>query len=83
MNHWPFIIAAYGLTLLGTAGVTMWAFASMRRAEALASALRRPSSPFVPGEVEGHGDISKGVSTSLDTNGLGDAPISSDQDPRA
>ncbi len=41
MNHWPFIIAAYALTLLGTAGVTAWSWAAMRRAEADADALRR------------------------------------------
>ena len=41
MNHWPFIVAAYGLTLLGTAGVTLWSWASMRRAEREADALRR------------------------------------------
>ena len=41
MNHWPFIIAAYALTVIGTAGVTLWAFISMRKAEKLAEALRR------------------------------------------
>ena len=41
MNHWPFIIAAYGLTLLGTLGVTFWSWSAMRRAEAEADALRR------------------------------------------
>ena len=49
MNHWPYIITAYALTVLGTAGVTLWAFATMRKAEALAGALRRPSSPYRPG----------------------------------
>ena len=82
MNHWPYIIAAYGLTGIGTVGVTLWAFASMRKAEALASALRRPSSPFVPSDVEGRGDISKGVSTSLDTNGVGESPLGN-RNPRA
>ncbi|MEY2927126.1 MAG: hypothetical protein RL367_1603 [Pseudomonadota bacterium] len=33
MNHWPFIIAAYGLTGLVTFGVTLWAWLAMRRAE--------------------------------------------------
>ena len=41
MSHWPFIIAAYGLTLLGTLGVTFWSWSAMRRAEADAEALRR------------------------------------------
>ncbi len=41
MNHWPFIIAAYALSLLGTAGVTLWSWAAMRRAEAEADAVRR------------------------------------------
>ena len=40
MNHWPFIIAAYALTIVGTLGVTMWSVAAMRRAEAEAEALR-------------------------------------------
>ncbi len=39
MNPWPFIIAAYALTLVGTLGVTAWSFAAMRRAEAAAAAL--------------------------------------------
>jgi heme exporter protein CcmD len=33
MNHWAFIIAAYGLTALGTAGVLLWSYLDMRRAE--------------------------------------------------
>jgi Heme exporter protein D (CcmD) len=33
MNHWPFIIAAYAVTLIGTVGVVLWAYQSMRRAE--------------------------------------------------
>ncbi len=33
MNHWPFIIAAYGIAVLGIGGVMLWAFMSMRRAE--------------------------------------------------
>ena len=40
MNHWPFIIGAYGLTILGTVGVTWWSWGAMRRAEADADALR-------------------------------------------
>ena len=41
MSHWPFILAAYGLTLLGTAGLTFWSWSAMRRAEAEADALRQ------------------------------------------
>jgi hypothetical protein len=41
VNHWPFIVAAYGLTLLGTAGVTLWSWTAMRRTEAEADAVRR------------------------------------------
>jgi hypothetical protein len=33
MNPWPFVIGAYVITLGGTALVTAWAWASMRRAE--------------------------------------------------
>jgi hypothetical protein len=36
VNHWPFIIAAYGLTALGTLGVIAWSYLAMRRAEAAA-----------------------------------------------
>ena len=41
MNHWPFILAAYALSILGTAGVTFWSWTEMRRAEADADAVRR------------------------------------------
>ena len=41
MNHWAFVTAAYGVTLLGTAGLAGWAWLSMRRAEAAAESLRR------------------------------------------
>jgi hypothetical protein len=33
MNHWPFIIAAYSLTGLGTGGVILFSLIAMRRAE--------------------------------------------------
>jgi hypothetical protein len=43
MNPWPFILAAYGLTIAGTLAVTLWSLAAMRRAEAAADALsQRP-----------------------------------------
>ena len=41
MNPWPFVIAAYAATIVATAALLMWAYASMRRAEAAADALRR------------------------------------------
>ncbi len=41
MNHWPFIIAAYALTIAGTLGVTGWTWGAMRRAERLSEQLRR------------------------------------------
>ena len=41
MNTWPFVIAAYTLTLAGTASLLTWAWASMRAAEALAESLKR------------------------------------------
>ena len=42
MNPWPFVIAAYGLAIVLTVTLLLWAFASMRRAEAAADALKRP-----------------------------------------
>jgi uncharacterized integral membrane protein len=41
MNHWPFIIAAYAITVLGTLGIAIVSFAAMRRAERQADALTR------------------------------------------
>jgi len=41
MNAWPFIIAAYALTLAATIGLTLWSWAVMRRAEAQAEQLGR------------------------------------------
>jgi Flp pilus assembly protein CpaB len=40
MNQWAFVIAAYAVTLGGTAGLVAWAYAAMRRAEATAERLR-------------------------------------------
>ncbi|MEA3037085.1 MAG: hypothetical protein QOH04_2862 [Sphingomonadales bacterium] len=40
MNPWPFVIAAYAVALLGTAGLLAWSYAAMRRAESEADALR-------------------------------------------
>ncbi|WP_293857454.1 heme exporter protein CcmD [Sphingomonas sp. SCN 67-18] len=41
MNHWPFIIAAYAVTISGTLGLLVWSLREMRRAEAASEALRR------------------------------------------
>ena len=41
MNQWAFVLAAYGLTLLATAGLVAGSWASMRRAEAAAEATKR------------------------------------------
>ena len=42
MNPWPFVTAAYAVAILVTAGLLLWAFVSMRRAEAKADTLKRP-----------------------------------------
>ena len=43
MNPWPFVIAAYGIAIAGTAALTLWSWIAMRCAEADADALgRRP-----------------------------------------
>jgi hypothetical protein len=42
MNPWPFVIAAYSVTVLATAGLVLWSYVAMRRAEAAADALKRP-----------------------------------------
>lgn len=39
MNHWPFIIAAYGTGLLATIILVLWSWIAMRRAEREAEAL--------------------------------------------
>ena len=41
MNHWPFIMAAYGLTALGVIGLSLASWRAMRHAEVRAEALRR------------------------------------------
>lgn len=40
MNHWAFIIAAYGVTLFGTCGLALASYLAMRRAEAAADAMK-------------------------------------------
>jgi len=41
MNHWPFILAAYGIAIGGTLAIAVWSYAAMRRAEKAADALGR------------------------------------------
>jgi hypothetical protein len=41
VNAWPFVIAAYSVAVAMTAALLLWAYASMRHAEAAAAALRR------------------------------------------
>ena len=41
VDPWPFIAAAYALTLLGTLAVTFWSRRAMRKAERDAAALGR------------------------------------------
>ena len=41
MSPWPFVVAAYGVAIALTAALLLWAYASMRRAEAAADALKR------------------------------------------
>jgi len=41
MNHWPFIVGAYAVTIIGTVGVLAASLLRMRRAERQADALTR------------------------------------------
>ena len=41
MNQWAFVTAAYGLAALATVGLVVWAYLSMRQAEADAEAVKR------------------------------------------
>lgn len=41
MNPWPFVIAAYALTFLGTAGLSLASWRAMRAAERRADALTK------------------------------------------
>jgi heme exporter protein CcmD len=41
MNHWPFIIASYALTILATLALCGWSWAAMRRAEREAEQIGR------------------------------------------
>ena len=39
VDAWPFIIAAYAITILGTLAVTFWSWRAMKKAERDADAL--------------------------------------------
>jgi hypothetical protein len=41
VNPWTFVVGAYSIAILLTAALIIWAFGSMRRAEAAAEALTR------------------------------------------
>ncbi len=41
LNAWPFVVAAYGVTIGGTAALLGWSLRALRRAEARADALGR------------------------------------------
>lgn len=41
MNQWAFVVAAYVVTAVATIALVVWAFLSMRSAEADAEALKR------------------------------------------
>jgi hypothetical protein len=40
MSAWPFVVAAYAVTGIGTFGLLAWAWRSMRAAEAQADSLK-------------------------------------------
>jgi hypothetical protein len=41
MNPWPFVVAAYALTIGATVALLLWAWVAMRAAEAAADELKR------------------------------------------
>jgi hypothetical protein len=41
MNPWPFVVAAYAVAVALTLALLLWSYASMRRSEAAAEALKR------------------------------------------
>lgn len=41
MNHWPFVVAAYAATFVGTGGILLWSWTAMRRAEREAGEVKR------------------------------------------
>jgi hypothetical protein len=41
LNAWPFVIAAYAVTIGGTLALVIWSVVALRRAEARADAIDR------------------------------------------
>ena len=41
MSHWTFVTAAYAVALVATVGLLVWAYATMRKAEAAADTLKQ------------------------------------------
>jgi Heme exporter protein D (CcmD) len=41
VNHWPFIVAAYAITLLGTAALSIMSWRAARTAEAQADVMNK------------------------------------------
>jgi hypothetical protein len=41
VNPWPFVIAAFGIGVALAGALLLWSYATMRRAEAAADALKR------------------------------------------
>ena len=41
MNHWSFVTAAYAVAIAATVVLLLWAYTSMRSAEAAADELKR------------------------------------------
>jgi hypothetical protein len=42
MNPWPFVIAAYAVTIVGAAALALLSWRAMRRAEAAVEAAKAP-----------------------------------------
>jgi hypothetical protein len=41
VSQWPFVVGAYSVAILLTAGLVTWAYGSMRRAEAAVDEISR------------------------------------------
>ena len=41
LDHWPFVLAAYAIGVLGTIALTAWSWWAMRRAEQRRDEVRR------------------------------------------
>ncbi|HEU4969379.1 MAG TPA: heme exporter protein CcmD [Sphingomonas sp.] len=69
MSHWPYIIASYVLTIGGMAGLALWSWLRMVRAEKQAEALSTSRSSRAQSRGAGT-DSEKRPSTSLGTSGI-------------